>query len=183
MVRFWVFLSTSRHHHFKMLSFLIRFFCCTFCNLRLTHRNISILGHNASGVLIYLRYFALIIEMCNSQVILKSLLFTGFDNHLILSGISENTHHILNVERIIAKSAESYLSFSLRWRCPPCTERYLQQQQPEDRDDNVDLEGEDLSLPILFGDEPPPLIDIEEEDDADDHQCFCRQITPLQFKV
>ena len=105
----------------------------------------------------------------------------------MLSGISENTHHIKCIERIIAKSSESYMSFSLRFRCPSCTERYLQQQQHEDQDHDdveISLEEEDLPLPVLFGDQPPSLIDIEEEEEndaADD--CTCRLITPLQFKV
>ena len=119
------------------------------------------------------------------------LLLLGFDNHLVLSGISENTHHILSVERIIAKSAESYLSFSLRFRCEACTERYQQQQlrKKDEIDGNniVNLEEEeDLSLPILFDEQSsPPWEDVqEEEENANvDEDCTCRLITPLQFKV
>ena len=120
---------------------------------------------------------------------LESYLLSGFDNHLVLSGISENTHHVLAVERIIAKSAESYLSFSLRFRCEACTERYQQQQQQRKKDEiDVNLEDEeDLSLPILFDDQSssPPWEDVqeEEEDGNVDEDCTCRLITPLQFKV
>ena len=80
------------------------------------------------------------------------------------------------------------MSFCLRWRCNVCAERQQRQQQrDDDRDDDVNLEEsnleeEDLSLPILFGDEPPPLIDIDEEWNQDE-DCYCRLITPLQFKV
>ena len=117
-------------------------------------------------------------------------LLSGFDNHLVLSGISENTKHVLAVERIIAKSVESYLSFSLRFRCEACTQRYEQQQQLREKDgieDNVNLDDEDLSLPILFDDQSSssPWEDAQEEEEEDnaDDDCTCRLITPLQFKV
>ena len=129
----------------------------------------------------------------SKKIIFESFFFllSGFDNHLVLSGISENTHHVLAVERIIAKSAESYLSFSLRFRCEACTERYQQQQQLREKDEIdgnniVNLEEEeDLSLPILFDEQSsPPWEDVqEEEENADDEDCTCRLITPLQFKV
>ena len=118
------------------------------------------------------------------QIIFESFLPSGFDNHLVLSAIAENTQHILAVERIIAKSAESYLTFSLRFRCDACSWRYQQQQQQRKKDEANDgnlEEEEDLSLPILFDDEssPPSLKDVEEEE----NDCTCRLMTPLQFKV
>ena len=88
---------------------------------------------------------------------------SGFDAHLVIRAIAEDSVHIKRVKSILAKSVETFISFELQFRCDGCI------ANGHDHTDIREMQEEEEQ-------------EEEEEEKNPPDYCTCRLMETLLFK-